>query len=120
MPAMQAMTERLDRLFNRYNIGEINPELLLPGVDLVESAHAAEIALTDPEIAYLKSWPAGLLEAVRAALLSAVNRGLPVNFAWAPGYHYEVSFWEAAGTPQSLGGMTVFFKSPFPADVGLG
>ncbi len=114
MPSMQAMVERLNVRFNRDNIREIEQTLLAPQANLVESAQKAGIAVSDAEIAYLSSWPAGLQEAIRAALASARARLLPVQFVWAPGYQYEVNFWEVAGTERSLGGMTVVFRSPLP------
>jgi hypothetical protein len=114
MPSMQAMVERLNMKFNRENISLVPEELLLPDADLVESAEKFGIANPGSEVDYLKTWPPGLLKAVQAALLSARQRSLPVQFVWVPAYQYEVNSWEVAGTRQSLGGMSMVLKSPLP------
>ena len=114
MPTMQAMTSRANSAFGPDAIGSIDPETLMPGTDLPEQAIALRIAQTPAEQSYLASFPPGLLAALQAALLSAVQRKLPVTFAWAPGYAHEISFWDVADTTQSRGGMTVFVRSPLP------
>jgi len=116
MPHMQAMVERANERFNRKNIGGVNPGLLAAGTALVDAARALEIATSTAEEQVLGSLPAGQQEALRATLLSAVQRGLPVQFAWAAGYDYEMTFWEAAGSSESLGGTTVLLRTRYPSD----
>lgn len=118
MPAMQAMTERANVLFNRENIDKIDPQLLAPGVDLPTAARELGIAATEAEVAFLSTWPAGLQEALRATLYSALTTAprLPVTLAWAPGYDYEMNLFQAAGTAQSIGGTTVTLRSRYPGD----
>jgi hypothetical protein len=110
---MQAMVERANTKFNRENIGEFNAEWLAPGVPLAQGAQQAGIAVTNAEVQYLESLPAGHQEALRASLYSAVTRGLPVTLAWAPAFDFSVGVWEVAGTGQSMGGMTLFVRGPY-------
>ena len=114
MPTMQAMTSRANSVFGPEGIGSIKPEGLMPGTNLSKEAMALGIAANPAEQSYLASFPPGLLEALRAALYSAVERKLPVTFAWAPGYAHEMSLWDVADTTMSRGGMTVFIRSPLP------
>jgi hypothetical protein len=39
-----------------------------------------------------------------------------MTFAWAPAYDWELGIWEAAGTPDSRGGITVLLNSRYPRD----
>lgn len=113
MPTMQAMTEKANERFNRNNIGAVSRTAIAPGQTLDQACQALGIAATPAEIEYLSKWPVGMQEALRAAVDSAVSRGLPVTFAWLEG-HYELTISEVAGTATSLGGMTVVMRSPVP------
>ena len=66
---------------------------------------------------YLNS-VAGLLAAVSAAIRSSLMREprMPITFAWAPGYEYEVTIWELAGIEGSERVMTIMFHSRYPGD----
>ncbi len=119
MPMMQAMVERANQRFNRENIKDVaaRRDALAPGADLADGARALGVASDGREQEFLRSWPAGVKEAIRAAVYSAVTRPegpLPVQFVWAPGYDFEVTVWEVAGTPESLGGMTIALRGPVP------
>lgn len=119
MPWIQRMATVANVQFGPGAIEQIDLAKLGPGTGLADIAASLGIATTGPEREYLNSWPAGLQEAVRAALYSAVNRDvrLPVTIAWMPGYDFEVTVAEAAGTSQSIGGMTILMRSRYPADV---
>lgn len=119
MPMMQAMVERANHRFNRDNMKETRAlsESLSPGNDLAAGARALGIAASGREEQFLRSWPAALKEAIRAAVYDALVRAdgpLPVQFTWSPAYDYEVTVWEVAGTPESIGGITIALKSPIP------
>lgn len=119
MPMMQAMVERANQRFNRENIEAIQAQSasLGAGTDLAAGARALGIAADRREEEFLRSWPGGIKEAIRAAVYDALMRPsgpLPVQFTWAPGYDYEVTVWEVAGTAESMGGMTIALKSPVP------
>ena len=113
MPSMQAMVERSNSKFNREHIGEFNADWLGPGVPLAEGAQSAGIAVAEEEVQYLQALPAGHQAVIKAALYSAVTRGLPVTLAWAPAFDFSVAVWEVAGTAQSMGGMTLFIRGPY-------
>ncbi len=118
MPTMQAMTEKANAVFNRDSIGQIpaaaKTSLGTKNKDLGEICQDLGVAASAAEKNYLSAWPAGLQEALRAAVDSAVARKLPVTFAWQPWYDYELDIVEVAGTPTSMGGMTVILRSPIP------
>jgi hypothetical protein len=123
MPAMQKMSERANALFNRDRINDvdvkafnINPQEVGASDVLATIAASLKVAETPDEKKYLKTWPAALQEALRAALLSALNRKprLPVTISWAPGYDYEIDIWEARSTTKSAAAMTILLRSKYP------
>lgn len=119
MPMMQAMVERANQRFNRENIKAMQAQSasLAAGTDLAAGARALGIAASGREEEFLRAWPAGIKEAIRAAVFDALTRPggpLPVQFTWAPAYDYEVAVWEVAGTAESMGGMTIALRSPIP------
>lgn len=119
MPYLQAMAERVNwALGNRENITAVKAAHFRQGQDLVDAAKALGIAVSQEEIDTFAAWPLGMREAVRAAIYASLTRDqrVPITFAWAPGYDYELSIWEAAGSEKSLGGMTILMKSRYPLE----
>ena len=117
MPYMQNFVGVLNGLFDKQHIDDFNAALLVPGTQL--GSGVAQLGVTTPAVvSFIQSWPPGLQESVRAALYSAVSRTprLPVTFAWAPAYDYEVEIWEAGGIADSEGGMTILLRSRYPGD----
>ena len=114
MPKIVRIAEWANVIFNRENIYSLNPEALAPGKTLIEAMETLGLSLTSDEMEYVSSVPAAQQEAILAALHSAVNRErrLPVTMAWAPGYDFELTVWEAAGTDDHAGAMTVLLRSP--------
>ena len=43
----------------------------------------------------------------------------PIMWAWAPGYDYELTIWQAPDTELTRGGITVLIKSPYPKNTKL-
>lgn len=82
--------------------------------ELARSFLGADLPLGFDEL--LDRMPIGLQRAISAAAQTAVDRALPVTFAWAPGYDWELSVWDVADTDQSRGGMTMLIRSRYPAD----
>jgi hypothetical protein len=68
--------------------------------------------------AYLATVPPLILETVRGVLHHALSTTppTPVTLAWAPGYDFEVTIWQAPDTAETPGGVTVLCKSRYPAD----
>lgn len=118
MPHLQAMAELANAAWSRERIDEIDAGLFEPGKNLVEAAVAVGVCATPSAQEVLGSFPDGEQEAIRAAIFSALSRSprLPITFAWAPGYYFEVLISEVAGTPTNRGGMTIFLRSRFPDD----
>jgi len=125
MPYMQAMVESANAALNGKNIGTFNPKNVALGAGenvalgvggLSAAVGSLGVPLKDPAkaYAYLDSWPVGLQDIIRAAVYSAVLRKLPVTFAWLPGYDFKVTVTEAAGIPESPGGMTIVLESKYP------
>jgi hypothetical protein len=117
MPLFQAMAERANHAFNRYNIGKVDASALKAG-SFGEAAGTLGIAESGPERAFLDTFPLAIQEAVTAVLRSALQRSprLPVTFAWAPGYEFELLISEARTVDGSLGGITVFVRTRYPHD----
>ena len=114
------MTDRANAALSHENIGRLDKNLVAKmgttgPLDefLLESGICSE-----EELRYLKSWPEGLREVLRAAIRSAVHRSprVPVNIAWAPAYDFEVDVWEAPATGDSPGSMTILMRGRYPAD----
>jgi hypothetical protein len=113
------MLPELNLLFSPKNIDRVETTMLAPGCELADTVRNLQKggAMDVPEtgIAFLQSVPVALQEAVRAVLYSAVTRSprLPVMFAWAPGYDYELTISEATGSRETSGGITVLLRSPY-------
>ncbi len=118
MPVYNLMVELANQRFNRENIGLISLEALGPELNLVDGAAALEIARNKREIEFLGAWPPGQQAAIVAAVRSALESEprMPVTFAWAPGYDFEVTIWESAGMEGSPGAMTILLRSRYPGD----
>ena len=69
-------------------------------------------------LAYIRTWPPAILSSASAAIRSALRRTprMPITFAWAPAYDYEITIWESAGITGSRAEMTILFKSRYPGD----
>jgi hypothetical protein len=117
MPAYHAMLPEFNRIFGPAHIRELDVELFAPGRDLVEAVQILRkegvINIKPAGVRFLRQVPDSLLEGVRAILYNAVSRRLPVMFAWAPGYDFELNAWEATSTTGTTGGITVLVRSPY-------
>ena len=121
MPWMQVMLDRGNAMFSRRNIDRVSLRRLrdLPReASFADAAVAFRIAESRPEQEFLAGWPEGQLMAVSAAIRSALTREprMPITFAWAAGYDYEVTIWESAAIKGSEGAMTILFRSRYPGD----
>jgi hypothetical protein len=67
---------------------------------------------------HLASAPGSFREVLRGVVYYALSTEppTPVTFAWAPGYDFEVTLWQAADTSMTRGGITVLLKSRYPDD----
>ena len=118
MSTFQTMVNRLNALLHPDNLENLDPARVAPGIPLSDPLRQREIARTDRELEYFMSWPESLREAIRSVVYSALSRSprIPVTFAWAPGYDYEMTVWEAPGSRESAGGITILLRSRYPND----
>lgn len=81
--------------------------------------------LLEPDTPLQRAWsrhlataPGSFLEVLRGVIHHALSTEppTPVTFAWAPGYDFEVTVWQAADTKTTRGGITVLLKSRYPDD----
>ncbi len=69
----------------------------------------------DVEVA--RSIPLGLLEMLRALYLYNLDGPrLGIQFAWMPGYDWELTVAECPGTSDSPGAITVLIRGRYPRD----
>ena len=122
MPWMQRLLGQLNDRFKYENLPALveQREVFGPEGDWVGRLHAlgAPNAFTQ----YLAAFPRGLREMLRALVYENLGRGdavLPVTFAWAPAYDYEIQAWECPGNLGSLGGITVLIRSRYPSDAAI-
>ncbi|HEY8573065.1 hypothetical protein [Phenylobacterium sp.] len=69
-------------------------------------------------MAHLKEMPPGIRAGIHAVVHHALKTEPPtqVTFAWAPGYDYEFTVWQAPDTKTTKGGITILVKSRYPRD----
>lgn len=113
------MSERMNGYLNRQSLERVrlSSERMAPG-KLADFLKEVGIIASDREMEFIRSFPESIKEALRAVIISAVTRDnpIPVTVMWMPGYDYEVTISEAAGTPESIGGISVFVRTRYPAD----
>lgn len=117
MPTAQRMLDMANGMLNRVNIDKFDETLVTLEEPISDETYLSQ-GLTRAEVDYLRSWPESLKMAIRAALYSAVRRRprVPVTMAWAPGYDFELTVWEAPGTRESVGEVTILLRSRYPGD----
>jgi hypothetical protein len=121
MPMFQTVLGELNVHMGREKIRDLakRKDLFAPGTDpdygfLMES-HPGLVSAWQ---AYLKEMPLGIRTGLRAIIHHALSTEPPtaVTFAWAPGYDYEMTVWQAPDTKATKGGITVLIKSRYPDD----
>jgi len=121
MPHLQTALGTLNTAFSRDNIAKLakNRASFREGQKLGAGIVIdSTMALHAEWIKYLDIIPGGLQEAIRSIINYALSTSPPtqITFAWAPGYDYELSVWQAPDTRTSRGGITVLIKSRYPDD----
>jgi hypothetical protein len=115
MPGFARNVAELNRRFHPDNIEEFsqNREAFEPGRKLDASV------ILDAEAPgrrrfqhFLDQFPDAMHDAVRNLIHGALSSTppVPITFAWAPGYDYEMTIWQAEC------GITVLFKTRYPSD----
>lgn len=120
MPRMQVMSTQLNSAFDVEGIIGLDPEVFGPDSGSLAEAFARlpGVAIGPAETAYLDAWPTALQAALKAALYENLRRDgrVPVTFAWAPGYDYDLRIWDVRDTEATHGGITVLVTSRYPDD----
>ena len=121
MPRMQTAVTAMNVAFGAERIGDLDPATFTPGDGATTLSAAfveAGVELDDATRSYMDTWPSGIQAAVRATLHENLARDgrVPVTFAWAPGYDFEVTIWDVRDSSETVGGITVLFKSRYPSD----
>jgi hypothetical protein len=121
MPHLQTILGTLNTAFARENIQSLaeQRDAFREGQQLGAGIVInPKMALHSDWVGYLHQIPVGIQEAIRSVIHHALSTKPPtqVTFAWAPGYDYEVTVWQAPDTRTSRGGITVLVKSRYPND----
>lgn len=122
MPHLQTALGTLNHAFSRENLPKLaeNRALFCDGKPLAAGwiINEQQHALHPHWKKYVNDIPGGMQEAIRATIYYALSTTPPtqITFAWAPGYDYELSIWEAPDTKTSKGGITILIKSRYPDD----
>ena len=129
MPYVVAFIEQANQIFGP--LGDFDPEALLRALEGVESVGEGierfELlgAIEKEEqqrVAeqFIRLLPASLDAAILAALRSALERGLPTQFTWKPGYAFEVCLWESSKYEEEdgrwVGLVNILIVSPDPPE----
>jgi hypothetical protein len=122
MPMFEAYVAELNQQFGKDRIAAFardRRDHFAPGRSFdLSFLMPADSPLHDPWSKYVGQAPGAFLEALRGVVHYAVSHDppIPVTFAWAPGYDFELSLWQAADTRTTRGGITVLVKSRYPDD----
>ena len=117
MPAYQTMLGELNKILGdprERPDGVV--EMFAPGREFTEAADALGVTRMEGVGGYIEKMPPSIIESLRAAIYSGLTRNMAVTVSWAPAYDYEVNVWEAPGTDETAGGITVLLKSRYPKD----
>jgi hypothetical protein len=121
MPMMQALVGELNARFTKDRIDDLvrRIHMFAPGQrldpDLVtEPGTVLHRAMRS----FFNRMPDTFHESLNAIIRTALSTSPPteVTFAWAPGYDYELTLWQAPDTQLTRGGVTVLLKSRYPDD----
>lgn len=123
MPRLQTVVANFNRALSEENINKLaaDRDAFAPGKQL---STALKLVLPEQSplfkdlVSYLDTLPGSLQEIVRATIYYALSTNPPtlVTFAWAPGYDFELTTWQAPDTRQTRGGITMLLKSRYPSD----
>jgi hypothetical protein len=121
MPHLQTILGQLNTAFARESIDKLveHRDAFSPGKRLGAGVVVSpKMALHSDWVEYLNQIPESIQEAIRSIIFQALGTSPPtlITFAWAPGYDYELTMWQAPDTRSSRGGITVLIKSRYPFD----
>jgi len=118
----EAFVAELNREFSKDRIGDFaarRRDHFAPGKALdLSFLHEPGTPLQRAWSGYVAQAPSSFHEAIRSVIHHALSADppIPVTFAWAPGYDFELSLWQSGDTKLTRGGITVLIKSRYPDD----
>lgn len=120
MPVMQTMLHELNYKFGRDQIQATagRKDMYAPGEQIVGALIAGDTPLAPAFKDYFAQMPGAIHETLRSVIHHALSTTPPthVSFAWAPGYDWEITVWQAPDTRTTKGGITLLIKSRYPDD----
>lgn len=106
------IADKLSPLLTKQSIAGMDPDLVdqlrVPG-SLVDIA-VTHGDLASHEQGYFEAIPAPLIEAMRAAIVVAIDGGQAVHLQYSPGYDFEVRLWDHG---DAIG---IHLSGPYPPD----
>jgi hypothetical protein len=106
------MIEKLAPLLTLESISGISPDLVdqlrVPGSLVGLAVTHGDLATAEQR--YLEAIPAPLIEAMRAAIVVAIDAGQPVHLQYSPGYDFEVRLWDYGNA------VSIHLSGPYPPD----
>jgi len=121
MPALQSMLAEVNYAFGKRQINELakmrhlfGPEKGLDTSPFLKKGSRLHKAWVE----YERQIPDAFRETLRSIIYHALSTkpATQITFAWAPGYDFELTMWQAPDTSATKGGITVLVKSRYPAD----
>jgi hypothetical protein len=121
VPHLQTILGQLNHAFSKENIQKLadRREAFEPGRPFVSGLIVGrDMALQKHWETYLNQIPKAIQEAIVGVIRQALSTSppTPIVWAWAPGYDYELTIWQAPDTRTSRGGVTLLIKSRYPDD----
>ncbi len=121
MPGLQTALSDLNRAFGREEIKTLasKREAFAPGKPLPSGLIVKEgTPLHKAWMDYFNIMPKSIQVAQQAVIYYALGTTPPtrITFAWAPGYDWELTIWQAPDTDTTPGGITIRTKSRYPGD----
>lgn len=123
MPRLQTLVGHLNSAFSEDNIGDAVKKraAFAPGKQLSSALSLfvpSRTRLLRSFVSYIDSLPGSVQEAMRSTIYYALSTSPPtlVTLAWAPGYDFEVTMWQAPDTRETRGGITILIKGRYPSD----
>ncbi|MEO7571994.1 MAG: hypothetical protein ABIX10_06115 [Acidimicrobiales bacterium] len=110
------IADKLGPLLSKQGVADLDADLVdqlrVPG-------SLINIAVTHGDLApheqgYFEAIPAPLIEAMRAAIVVAIDAGQAVHLQYSPGYDFEVRLWDYGDA------ISIHLSGPYPPDFPRG
>ena len=106
------IADKLSPLLTRQSVAAMDPDLVdqlrVPG-SLIDLA-VTHADLASHEQGYFEAIPAALIEAMRAAIVVAIDAGQAVHLQYSPGYDFEIRLWDYGDA------ISIHLSGPYPPD----